>query len=482
MQSAIDSQNRQSVPSEMEAWDNPSNLGNPLNWPSFRKWINVTLVSAQAMLSAICSTIIAPGSVHIAKQFHLTSTYTPNLPIALYVLGLAIGPLCLGPMSEVVGRRNVYLTSFLLFTALNAGCAASPNIVALSVLRLAAGTCGSAGPTLGGATVGDMFSKEKRGKAQALYALGPALGPIIGPLIGAFVVDRTHSWRWPLWVLVIASGVVTLCSTILLKETYTPSLLRRQKQETPGNAVTIVGFLTNAALRPMQLLFLSPICTITSLYMALVFGVMYLHLVTVPLLYGPEPVYGLFSYEWKHGLEGLAYLGAGVGSVVGSVICAKFLNRSYAWIAEHQLRRTGNQYNKPESRMLFLQIGMCFVPVGLVVFAWTAEKRRHWVFPLLGATIFATGMLMAFVCIQTYLVDVYGTYSASALAAMTTTRSIGSFCLSFVGFQLFHSLGYGWGTMVVAFLSLAALPLPLVMYRFGPYLRGRDSRCCKVDG
>ena len=155
---------------------------------------------------------------------------------------LAIGPLCLVPTSEILGRRNVYLTSFLLSTTLNAGCATSPNIVASSVLRLAAGTCASAGPTLGGATVSDMFSKEKRGKAQALYALGPALGLIIGPLIGAFVVDRTHSWRWLLWILAIASGVVTLGSTVFLKETYTPFLIGPQKSEKLGNAVSIVGF------------------------------------------------------------------------------------------------------------------------------------------------------------------------------------------------------------------------------------------------
>lgn len=100
--------------------------------------------------------------------------------------------------------------------------------------------------------------------------------------------------------------------------------------------------------------------------------------------------------------------------------------------------------NKPESRMLFLQIGMLIVPFGLILFAWTAEKQQHWALPLLGAAIFASGIVMAFVCVQTYLADVYGEYSASALAAMIAARSIGSCVFSVVGSQLYVSLGYGW--------------------------------------
>ncbi|KAI4111166.1 MAG: hypothetical protein LQ345_006863, partial [Seirophora villosa] len=199
-----------------------------------------------------------------------------------------------------------------------------------------------------------------------------------------------------------------------------------------------------------------------------IFGAIYLHLVTIPLLYGPEPLHGLFSYEWKGGLTGLAYLGAGLGIVIGTFICTKYLNRSYTWLAE----RNPRQSNKPESRMLFLQIGMLIVPFGLIIFAWTAEKQQHWALPLLGAAIFASGIFMAFLCVQTYLVDVYGEYSASALAAMIAARSIGSCMFSVVGFQLYVSLGYGCrGTMVVAFVCLAALPVPMFVYKSGPRLR-----------
>lgn len=155
------------------------------------------------MLSPVSCTILAVGSENIAQDFGLTSSYTPNLPVGMYVLGLGLGPLCLAPLSELYGRRIVYLCSFTLFTIANVGCALSPGIIALSILRILAGIFGSAGPTLGGASIGDMFHPKDRGRAQALYALGPTFGNVIGPLVGAFIVNGTHDWRWLLWTIVI---------------------------------------------------------------------------------------------------------------------------------------------------------------------------------------------------------------------------------------------------------------------------------------
>jgi hypothetical protein len=113
--------------------------------------------------------------------------------------------------------------------------------------------------------------------------------------------------------------------------------------------------------------FFSPIVTAMSLYMALIYGVLYLHFVTIPLLFGPRSIHGLFTYGWKNGNEGLAYLGAGklspcgemdgliaylsgLGCYVSTVFCLFTLNRSYRALA----KKYG--YQKPEFRMLFMQV------------------------------------------------------------------------------------------------------------------------------
>ena len=226
---------------------------------------------------------MAVGSRAVADDFHLTNIYLPTLPVGAYVLGLGLGPLYLAPLSELRGRRIVYLISFTLFTILNVGCALAPDIATLSVLRFLSGACGSAGPTLGGASIGDMFERRERGKVQSIYSLGPTAGPIIGPLIGAFVVNRTHGWRWLMWIMVIASGVTVLFCVAFLKESYAPFLLRRgldpeddEKTHEGANAeikskrrASIREILGCAISRPFKLLLFSPICSCMSLYMAL---------------------------------------------------------------------------------------------------------------------------------------------------------------------------------------------------------------------
>lgn len=258
----------------MQAWRDPDDSQNPLNWSKQTKWINVLLISSQTMLSSICSTILAVGSLLIIADFHLDSIYTPNLGVAMYILGLGLGPLWLGPLSEIYGRRVVYLGSFSLFVLFNVGCALAPNLAALAVLRLLAGTCGSAGPTLGGASIGDMFLRKDRGRAQALYSLGPTAGPVLGPLIGAYVVNGTKDWRWLMWLMVIAPAVTVLLSFLFLKETYAPYLLRQKAKkelEADTNDLDLRPgpLFSRSLLRPFQMLIFAPICSVMSLYMSM---------------------------------------------------------------------------------------------------------------------------------------------------------------------------------------------------------------------
>lgn len=208
----------------------PEDPHNPLNWNNSRKWVNVIYIN-QGMLSPITASIVAVGSLDIAHNFRLPSIYTPNLPVGMYVLGLGLGPLCLAALSELQGRRIVYLVSFFPFTIINVGCALASNITASSISRLLPGICGSVGPALGGASIGDIFLRKDRGKAQVLYALGSTVGPIIGPLVGAFVVNRTHNWRLLMWIMVNAFGVTVGVSTLLLRETYAPFLLTNRQED-----------------------------------------------------------------------------------------------------------------------------------------------------------------------------------------------------------------------------------------------------------
>ncbi|GLA61979.1 hypothetical protein AtubIFM55763_007195 [Aspergillus tubingensis] len=467
-------------------WNGPDDPECPRNWPKSRKWLNVLLISLQGTLSPIASTILTLGVFDIATEFHLTSPYTPALPIAFYLVGLALGPLGVAPCSEIFGRRPIYTICFAIFTLLNIGCALVHNMAGLVVLRFLAGVAGSAGPSLGGSSIGDLFSHEERGKAQAVYGLGPICGPVLGGVIGGFIAYGTHGWRWMLWVVAIAAGVVTSLAVLFQKETYAPALLQRRKRAlekaNPGVTYRVeVGshasqVFRQSILRPVRLLFFSPICTFMSLYLALVFGLLYLHMVTITLLFASQPKYNLHSYNWTHGTTGLAFLGAGLGAFAGVAFCMKYSNPSYRYFAARYERKTGKATRMPEFRLPFMQVGMLIVPIGLLIFGWTAEYHVHWIVTLVGAAILGLGMVTAYICVQSYLVDAFEEFAASALAAAVVARFIVAAVFSVVGFQLYRRLGYGWGSTLLAFICLVAVPIPFLLGRYGPRLRRMGTK------
>lgn len=438
------------------------------------------IISAQATISPIASTFLAVTDLSVAEDFHITNVYLPSLPVAVYVLGLGLGPLFLAPCSELYGRRIVFLTAFFLFTILNAGCAVAPNMAALAFLRFLTGMAGSAGPGLGAGIVSDMFEPKERGKAQAVYGLGPQGGPVLGGVIGAFLLELTGNWRWLLWLMTMASIPMNTLSFCLLRETYEPVLLewkaKKLRKATGDDSYKVENeirpreLFMHAMTRPFRMLFTVPICTVLSLYTSLVVGIFFIQLTTLPLLYGPISEFGLFSYKWEHGLDGLAYLGGGLGLVWATLIGILGLNRSRRWMAT----RFGNGEGRPEFRLPLLFLGMLLIPIGLLLFGWSAQPRLHWVLPLLGAAIFSCGMQIAYVSIQVYTVDTFRTYAASALAANAIARGLVGCTLTILGFKVFESLDYGWGSSLLAFVALAALPVPVILYIYGPKMRRRN--------
>ena len=61
--------------------------------------------------------------------------------------------------------------------------------------------------------------------------------------------------------------------------------------------------------------------------------------------------------------------------------------------------------------------GGLLVPIGLLIYGFTARSSIHFIVPNIGAAIFACGCIISFQCAQTYVVDAYTTYAASATGA-----------------------------------------------------------------
>ena len=168
----------------MVGWESQEDPLNPRNFPDKRKWFILGLVAAITFLSPLASSILAPGVTIVNADFHNTSQLLGSFAISVYILGFAVGPLVLSPLSEIYGRWIVLNLSNVFFCAFTLGCALSPNLAGLIIMRFLAGFGGSACLTIGSGVIADMFVPAQRGKAVAMYSLGILFGPILGPICG----------------------------------------------------------------------------------------------------------------------------------------------------------------------------------------------------------------------------------------------------------------------------------------------------------
>ena len=146
--------------------------------------------------------MFAPGVPQMMAEFHSTNQALASFVVSVYVLGFALGPLILAPLSELYGRWILYATCNTLFVVFTVACAVSSNLNMLIGFRFLAGCVGAVPLAVGGGTIADMFQRDERGLAMSLYSMGPVIGPAIGPVAGGFL-SQAKGWRWIFWLLTI---------------------------------------------------------------------------------------------------------------------------------------------------------------------------------------------------------------------------------------------------------------------------------------
>ncbi|GAA6043845.1 hypothetical protein JCM8097_007233 [Rhodosporidiobolus ruineniae] len=462
----------------------------PRNWEQARKWRNTLVIATTGCLSTMSSSIIVPGLTAIQKEYGVSHEVVTLLS-GLYVLGLGFGPSVFAPISELYGRQPAYVSSMVGFTLMHLASCFIKNLPGLKLVRFLSGFFGSSAPSLGVATISDLFRPEERARPIAVYSIGPMLGPVIGSLLGSYLnllhhvpgTPSSQSWRWPLRVMTIIVGLNTLALWLGMRETYESVVgrgwrrerrrVRREKEgrERDGESSfkdEARKVLRRTFSRPPRLL-MNPVCALFGLYSAYAYSMTYVFLVSLPLLYAKHtPPTGLFTYAWPATTTGLPYLALAVGFLCSSLTIGIFQDRLYGALSA----RHGNS-GQPEYRLVITQIGMLVFPLGLLVWGWTAQAQTHWMGPFVGSAIFAYGIQLTFNTIQNFIVDAFSPYSAAAIASATLLRSVAGGVLPIFSDQLFLNLGYGWGGTLLACVAVPAIPAPAVLFWTGGRLRER---------
>ena len=215
-------------------WSSPDSPENPRNWSKWRKKSIIGVVSVYAFLSPLSSSMIAPALPLLREDFNVTSSVVENMMLSVFILGYAIMPLLIAPLSEVYGRKNLLQSCnafFLLFTLICGFAQSAPQLI---VFRLLAGLGGSAPLALGAGTIADLHAPEERGVAVSSYTLLTLLGPAVGPIMGGWIIqslDRGDRWRWIFWITAMFGSVIALVGLCIYPETYAPRILQLKRMK-----------------------------------------------------------------------------------------------------------------------------------------------------------------------------------------------------------------------------------------------------------
>ncbi|KAK3056291.1 MFS siderochrome iron transporter 1 [Extremus antarcticus] len=445
---------------------------NPMLYSKTKKWSITMMVAVATLAVAFVSSAYSGGANEVIMEFQISQEVFV-LGTSLFVLGFAIGPLLWAPLSELFGRQILYIITYGALTAFNAGAAGSQNIATVTVLRFLAGSFGSSPLTNAGGVIADMFPAKERGLALSIFAAAPFMGPVLGPIVGGFV-GETIGWRWIEGVMAIFTGTLWIIGSFLIPETYPPVLQRKrakQLSKMTGKVYRSQGdvdqgpqsfahVFKTSLLRPWVLLFKEPIVLLLSIYMAIIYGTLYMLFSAFPIVYQE-------TRGWSPGIGGLAFLGVAVG-MIGAVCYSIFDNKRYAKLADQH-----GGFAPPEARLPPSIIGGICVPIGLFWFAWTNYPSIHWIVSIIAGVPFGFGMVLIFLGIINYLIDAYTIFAASVLAANAVLRSLFGFAFPLFTTQMYNRLGIHWGSSIPAFLSLLCVPMPFLFYKYGAAIRER---------
>jgi DHA1 family bicyclomycin/chloramphenicol resistance-like MFS transporter len=179
--------------------------------------------------------------------------------VAAYFVGLSLGQLIYGPLSDRVGRRGPILAGVVVYLLATVGCAFSTSIPMLAALRFVQALGGCAGVVVARAVVRDRFDHRESARVFSILMLIMGVAPILAPLAGGWIL-AAFDWRTIFWALFVFGALTGLAVLLRLPETRSAETAARARAETPASAYlallrnpgvigyVLAGGLTSAAM------------------------------------------------------------------------------------------------------------------------------------------------------------------------------------------------------------------------------------------
>jgi len=182
-----------------------------------RRSISVLLVLASLVaLGPLSTDAYVPGLPELAQNLQ-SSASTAQLSVTTCLVGLAVGQLVAGPLSDTLGRRRPLTVGLAVYTVASLLCAAAPDVALLVAFRGVEGLGGAFALVIAYACVRDRYDGKAAARYFSLLLLVTGLAPVLAPLLGA-QVSNVAGWRAVFIALAVLSGLVLGACIVALPE------------------------------------------------------------------------------------------------------------------------------------------------------------------------------------------------------------------------------------------------------------------------
>lgn len=338
----------------MDAANSALCIQNPKNWSTAKKCFVTFEICLLTFAVYVAAAIYSSAVVDVEHAFDVPPLAS-IAGLSLFVAGFALGPMLWSPMSEVpaIGRTNIYIITLAVFVALQVPTFLATNFATLLVMRFLAGFIGSPAFATGGASVAEIFNPAQAPYAIAVWGIFAACGPTVGPLVGGVAVEA-RGWTWSILIVLWVSGLTFIILFFLLPETSAAAILHKRTirlRKLTGNTKLVCKadiashgretylreVLRSIFVRPFIVSFTEPIVLVLNLYVALLYGLLYLWLESFPIVFG-----GIYGF----GLETSGFMFSGL--LAGDVVTLL----GYLWWLRTSLKpKIAKHRSKPPCRV-----------------------------------------------------------------------------------------------------------------------------------
>lgn len=195
----------------------PDDEPSPAGSPSGGRLVLLGLLTAFGPLSL---DLYLPALPAVASELRITES-SAQLTMSACMIGLAVGQVVAGPLSDRLGRKRPLVAGLVLFVALSLACAAAPTVESMVALRLVQGMAGGTSIVIARSIVRDTYGVRGAARAFSLLVMAAGLAPIVSPILGGLLLTVT-SWRGLFIVLAALTSLLLIAAAATIRESLPP--------------------------------------------------------------------------------------------------------------------------------------------------------------------------------------------------------------------------------------------------------------------